>query len=102
MNGAPPHEEKILDSLRKACVLPVVAIDDPADVDDLCAALLAGGVTCIEITFRTQAAVEAIARAAEVPGMLVGAGTVVTPEQARAARDAGAAFAVAPGTDDDV
>jgi 2-dehydro-3-deoxyphosphogluconate aldolase/(4S)-4-hydroxy-2-oxoglutarate aldolase len=71
-------------------------------VGDLCGALLAGGVSCIEITFRTEAAAEALARAAEIEGMLVGAGTVLTPEQARAAARAGAAFAVAPGTDDEV
>jgi 2-dehydro-3-deoxyphosphogluconate aldolase/(4S)-4-hydroxy-2-oxoglutarate aldolase len=102
MNGPLLQEEKILDSLRQTRVLPVVAIDDPVAVDELCGALLSGGIGCVEITFRTMAAAEAIARAAAVPGMLVGAGTVLTSGQARAARDAGAAFAVAPGTDDDV
>lgn len=92
----------VLVQLERARVLPVVAVDDAAVVGDLCAALLAGGIGCIEITFRTAAAADALARAAEVDGMLVGAGTVLTAEQARAACDAGAAFAVAPGTDDAV
>ena len=88
--------------LARSRVLPVVAVDDPAVVDDLCAALLEGGIACIEITFRTDAAAAAIERAAEVDGMLVGAGTVLTVEQAHSAVRAGASFAVAPGTDDDV
>ncbi|MGZ4289220.1 MAG: bifunctional 4-hydroxy-2-oxoglutarate aldolase/2-dehydro-3-deoxy-phosphogluconate aldolase [Gaiellaceae bacterium] len=95
-------EQAVLAALERVGVLPVVAVDDAAVVGDLCAALLEGGISCIEITFRTDAATEALARAAEVEGMLVGAGTVLTADQARAAADAGAAFAVAPGTDDDV
>jgi 2-dehydro-3-deoxyphosphogluconate aldolase/(4S)-4-hydroxy-2-oxoglutarate aldolase len=71
-------------------------------VEGLCAALLAGGISCVEITFRTPAATEALERAAAVEGMTVGAGTVVTVEQARVAAAAGARFAVAPGTDDEV
>jgi 2-dehydro-3-deoxyphosphogluconate aldolase / (4S)-4-hydroxy-2-oxoglutarate aldolase len=88
--------------LERSRVLPVVAVDDAGVVDELCAALLAGGISCIEITFRTEAAAEALGRAANVEGMLVGAGTVLTPAQAREAHDAGAAFAVAPGTDAEV
>lgn len=95
-------EEAVVAALAWARVLPVVAIDDASVVEDLCAALLAGGVPCIEITFRTSAAERAIAAAAAVDGMLVGAGTVLTPDQANAAASAGAAFAVAPGSDDGV
>ena len=95
-------EETVLATLGRAQVLPVVAVDDDAVVPDLCAALLAGGISTVEITFRTAAAAAAIARAAEIEGMVVGAGTVLTSEQASAAADAGAAFAVAPGTDDEV
>ncbi len=90
------------DALGRSRVLPVVAIGDAAVVDDLCAALLEGGISCIEITFRTDAATAAIERATRVDGMLVGAGTVLTVDQAHAAARAGASFAVAPGTDDDV
>jgi 2-dehydro-3-deoxyphosphogluconate aldolase/(4S)-4-hydroxy-2-oxoglutarate aldolase len=96
------NEQAVLAELARARVLPVVAVEDPAVVGELCAALLDGGIGCVEVTFRTAAAAEALARAAEVDGMLVGAGTVLTAEQARIARDAGAAFAVAPGTDDRV
>jgi 2-dehydro-3-deoxyphosphogluconate aldolase/(4S)-4-hydroxy-2-oxoglutarate aldolase len=95
-------ERRVLEALAAARVLPVVAIDDAQAVGDLCAALLRGGIACVEITFRTAAASEALALAAQVPGMLVGAGTVLTAEQARLAAEAGAAFAVAPGTDDEV
>lgn len=95
-------EDAVLAAFARARVLPVVAIDDVGQIDELCAALLEGGISCIEITFRTAVAEDAIARAAAVDGMLVGAGTVLTTEQARAAVAAGAAFAVAPGTDDDV
>ena len=92
----------MLATLERARVLPVVALDDASVVPDLCAALLAGGISAVEITFRTAAAAAALERAAEVEGMVVGAGTVLTVEQARAAAGAGAAFAVAPGTDDEL
>ena len=61
--------------------------------------LVAGGLTSVEITFRTDAAVEAIRRASRIEGLLVGAGTVLSVEQLDAALDAGAQFAVAPSTD---
>lgn len=94
--------QRVVHALAADRLLPVVTIDDPWLVADLCAALLAGGVSCIEITFRTDAAEAAIAAAAEVEGMLVGAGTLLSPGQARAAAAAGASFGVAPGTDDEV
>jgi 2-dehydro-3-deoxyphosphogluconate aldolase/(4S)-4-hydroxy-2-oxoglutarate aldolase len=95
-------EQAVVDALATGRVLPVVAVDDASVVGDLCAALLGGGISCLEVTFRTSAAEDAIAAAAEVDGMLVGAGTVLSAEQARVAARAGAAFAVAPGSDDDV
>jgi 2-dehydro-3-deoxyphosphogluconate aldolase/(4S)-4-hydroxy-2-oxoglutarate aldolase len=95
-------EQAVLAALERSRVLPVVAVDDASVVGDLCASLLLGGIACIEITFRTHAAEEAIAAATQVEGMLVGAGTVLQAEQARAAAAAGAVFAVAPGCDDDV
>jgi 2-dehydro-3-deoxyphosphogluconate aldolase/(4S)-4-hydroxy-2-oxoglutarate aldolase len=95
-------EQAVLSALEQIRVLPVVALDDPACVAELCAALLDGGVGCLEIAFRTDAAAVALQRAADVEGMLVGAGTVLTVGQAKTAADAGAAFAVAPGTDDEV
>jgi 2-dehydro-3-deoxyphosphogluconate aldolase/(4S)-4-hydroxy-2-oxoglutarate aldolase len=95
-------EQDVLAALAASRVLPVVAIDDAAAIDELCAALMRGGITCVEITFRTPAAAEALQRATRMAGITVGAGTVLSAEQARLAADAGAAFAVAPGTDDEI
>ncbi|MDP4610718.1 MAG: bifunctional 4-hydroxy-2-oxoglutarate aldolase/2-dehydro-3-deoxy-phosphogluconate aldolase [Opitutales bacterium] len=81
-------------------VIPVIVIDNVADAKPLANALLEGGLNIIEVTFRTQAAAGAIeAIANEFPDMLVGAGTVVTPEQAKIAIDSGSKFGLAPGTD---
>lgn len=82
-------------------VLPVVVLPDADQAVPVARALHAGGVRVVEMTLRTDAALEAIRRVtAEVPEVVVGAGTVITPEQARAAADAGAAFLVTPGTTD--
>jgi 2-dehydro-3-deoxyphosphogluconate aldolase/(4S)-4-hydroxy-2-oxoglutarate aldolase len=81
-------------------IIPVVRLEDPTQGDRLAEALLAGGLPCAEITFRTAAAGEGIRRmCARSPEMLVGAGTVVTTEQAQQAVDAGARFIVSPGFD---
>lgn len=81
-------------------VIPVIVIDDVADAKPLANALLQGGLNIIEVTFRTAAAAGAIeAIANEFPEMLVGAGTVVTPEQAKIAIESGSKFGLAPGTD---
>lgn len=79
-------------------VVPVVVLDSVDDAEPLAEALLAGGLDIMEITFRTAAAAGAIARiAAKYPEILLGAGTLLAPDQARAARDAGAVFGLAPG-----
>jgi 2-dehydro-3-deoxyphosphogluconate aldolase / (4S)-4-hydroxy-2-oxoglutarate aldolase len=78
-------------------VLPVVVLDNAADAEPLAAALLAGGLHCAEVTFRTAAAADAIATMAKRTDMLVGAGTVLTAAQVDAAVDAGAQFVVSPG-----
>ncbi len=90
--------EGLAAALRDVGVVPVVEIDEATAAARLAEALIEGGVACAEITFRTRAAaaaIEAIRRA--VPGMLVGAGTILTPDQADVARDAGADFLVSPG-----
>ena len=93
----------VLDRFARSGIVPVVVLDDAADAADTARALLAGGVDVMEITFRTAAAPEAIARvAAEVPEMLVGAGTVITLEQCTQAVACGAKFIVAPGYDEEV
>lgn len=87
--------------LGLAPVIPVVVLEDAADAVPLARALVAGGLPAIEITLRTPAALDAIRAVADgVPGAVVGAGTVLTPEQARAAADAGARFLVSPGWTD--
>ncbi|MTD53581.1 bifunctional 4-hydroxy-2-oxoglutarate aldolase/2-dehydro-3-deoxy-phosphogluconate aldolase [Amycolatopsis sp. RM579] len=80
-------------------VMPVVVLDDVADAVPVAQALLAGGIRVIELTLRTPVALAAIARvASEVPEIVLGAGTVTTPEQAKQATDAGAKFLVTPGS----
>lgn len=78
-------------------IIPVVAIDNADDAPALAEALIAGGLPCAEITFRTAAAEAAIKAMALRGDMTVGAGTVLTVEQAQKAVDAGATFIVAPG-----
>lgn len=88
----------VLSRIRALRIVPVIVIDDASDAIPLAAALTDGGLPCAEVTFRTQSAAEAIRRiAGEYPSMLVGAGTVLTPDQAARAREAGARFIVAPG-----
>ena len=89
------------DILDLAPVMPVVVVQEAESAVPLARALVAGGLPGIEVTLRTPAALEAIERiAAEVPEAVVGAGTVVTPGQARAAAGAGARFLVSPGGTD--
>jgi len=79
-------------------IVPVVVLENAGDALPLCDALEAGGLPVAEITFRTEAATEAVARVArERPDMLLGAGTVLTEEQVALAADVGAAFIVTPG-----
>jgi 2-dehydro-3-deoxyphosphogluconate aldolase/(4S)-4-hydroxy-2-oxoglutarate aldolase len=91
------------DLLAVSPVVPVVVLDDADAAVDVAKALLAGGIGIIEVTLRTPAAIESIRRiAAEVPGIVTGAGTVTAPEHAKAAAEAGAGFLVTPGTTDGV
>lgn len=95
MNPPAAAKASVLDL---APVIPVVVIDDPADALPLARALVAGGLPAIEVTLRTPVALDAIrAIAADVPDAVVGAGTVVSPENVTAAADAGARFLVSPG-----
>lgn len=88
----------IMQELYNVGIIPVIKIDDANNAVPLARALCEGGLPAAEITFRTAAAAEAIANIArELPDMLVGAGTVLTPEQADTAIAAGAKFVVAPG-----
>ncbi|HET6247613.1 MAG TPA: bifunctional 4-hydroxy-2-oxoglutarate aldolase/2-dehydro-3-deoxy-phosphogluconate aldolase [Tepidisphaeraceae bacterium] len=89
----------ILDRLKRTRMIAVLIVDEVQDAIPVAQALLAGGIEAMELTLRTAGAVDAIRRIkGEVPGMIVGAGTVLTPEQVLAVADARADFAVAPGT----
>ena len=89
----PGHFEQVL-ALK---VIPVVALERAADAPRLADALVAGGLPCAEITFRTAAAADAIRALAGRADFSVGAGTVLDLEQARRAADSGARFVVSPG-----
>ena len=91
--------QKIMDAkLREMGIVPVVKIDDAAQALPLADALTTGGLPCAEITFRTDAAADAIRMIREKrPDMLVGAGTVLTTEQLDRALETGAQFIVSPG-----
>lgn len=86
-----------LERVGAARLVPVVVLDDAAHAAPLAEALVAGGLPVAEVTFRTAAAVESIRAMSSRGGMLVGAGTVLTPEQVDAAVDAGASYVVSPG-----
>ncbi|MFC4468456.1 bifunctional 4-hydroxy-2-oxoglutarate aldolase/2-dehydro-3-deoxy-phosphogluconate aldolase [Streptomyces xiangluensis] len=87
--------------LDLAPVIPVVVVSDAADAVPLARALVAGGLPAIEVTLRTPAALDAIrAIAGEVPDAVVGAGTMLTPEQVKESVAAGARFLVSPGWTD--
>lgn len=82
---------------RLAPVIPVLVIEDLAHAEPLARALVAGGLPVLEVTLRTDCAIEAIRAMASVPGSHVGAGTVLSAQDAARAKAAGATFAVSPG-----
>jgi 2-dehydro-3-deoxyphosphogluconate aldolase/(4S)-4-hydroxy-2-oxoglutarate aldolase len=86
--------------LRLGPVIPVIVLNDARKAVPLARALVAGGVRALEVTLRTEAALESIERIArDVPEAVVGVGTITRPEQFARARQAGARFAVTPGLD---
>ena len=87
----------IADIMRTSAVIPVLVIDDAATARPLAEALVAGGLRVLEVTMRTDAALDAIREMKQVPGAIVGAGTVVNTEQFEQVMDAGAEFIVSPG-----
>ncbi|KGJ17431.1 bifunctional 4-hydroxy-2-oxoglutarate aldolase/2-dehydro-3-deoxy-phosphogluconate aldolase [Paracoccus sanguinis] len=90
--------------MREICalapVVPVIVIHDAAHAAPLARALVAGGLPVLEVTLRTPAALDAIRAMAQVEGAVVGAGTVLSPDDIHRARSAGATFAVSPGLTD--
>jgi len=87
----------MLSEITKHKIVPVVVVNDARQSDGLAESLVTGGLPIAEVTFRTAAAPEVIARMSRRDELLVGAGTVVTPEQVNQAVDCGARFIVSPG-----
>ncbi len=88
------------DICELAPIVPVLVVDDAAHAQPLAQALVAGGLPALEVTLRTPAALEVITEMSKVEGGVVGAGTLLTPEDVHAAIDAGAKFGVSPGATD--
>ncbi len=86
-----------LSLLQTHRLVPVLELEDADAAIPLGEALMTGGLPIAEITFRTEAALESVRRMSGIAGLLVGAGTIINAEQARAAVDAGAQFLVSPG-----
>jgi len=83
--------------MRSVPVIPVLVVEDVAHAEPIARALVAGGLTALEVTLRTPAALEVIRAMARVEGAVVGAGTVLNPRDLDAALEAGAQFIVSPG-----
>lgn len=83
-----------------APIIPVLVVEDATRARPLAQALVTGGLPALEVTLRTPAALDVIREMAQVPGGVVGAGTLLTPADVRAAKAAGAQFGVSPGATD--
>ena len=91
---------RALEICQLAPIVPVLVVDDASIAQDLARALIAGGLPALEVTLRTDAALDVIAEMAKVDGGVVGAGTLLTPADVAAAKAAGAQFGVSPGATD--
>ena len=85
-----------------APIIPVLVVDDASKAHGLASALVAGGLPALEVTLRTDCALEVIAEMAKVKGGIVGAGTLLSPKDVEAAKAAGALFGVSPGATDSI
>ena len=86
--------------MQAAPVIPVLVVDDAGSAKGLAQALIGGGLPVLEVTLRTDCALDVIREMATVDGAIVGAGTVLNAADVKAAKDAGATFAVSPGATD--
>jgi 2-dehydro-3-deoxyphosphogluconate aldolase/(4S)-4-hydroxy-2-oxoglutarate aldolase len=90
--------------VREICelapIIPVLVVDDAVHAKNLAEALIMGGLPVLEVTLRTPVAFDVIAEMASVPDGVVGAGTLITPDDVKAAKAAGAQFGVSPGATD--
>ncbi|MGJ8625172.1 MAG: bifunctional 4-hydroxy-2-oxoglutarate aldolase/2-dehydro-3-deoxy-phosphogluconate aldolase [Yoonia sp.] len=97
----PEHASKLAaDICALAPVVPVLVVKDASKAADLARALIAGGLPALEVTLRTDAALDVIREMAKVEGGVVGAGTLLTEADVIAAKEAGATFGVSPGATD--
>lgn len=85
-----------------APIIPVLVVEDASKAEGLAQALIAGGLYALEVTLRTDSALDVIKEMAKVEGAVVGAGTILTPDDAKRAQDAGATFGVSPGSTDKI
>ena len=98
MNQPPPFPAPLHKELFHRGIIAVLTLEEPSDAVRVASALLAGGISCVELTLRTSTALDSIrAIRTSVPEMLVGAGTVLSPMQVNEVKAAGAAFGVSPG-----
>ena len=98
MNQPPPFPAPLHKELFHRGIIAVLTLEEPSDAVRVASALLAGGISCVELTLRTSTALDSIrAIRTSVPEMLVGAGTVLSPLQVNEVKAAGAAFGVSPG-----
>lgn len=94
----PEHASQYCEKIcRLAPVIPVLVVDELAQAQPLAQALVAGGLPVLEVTLRTTVALDVITAMAEIPGGIVGAGTLLTPQDVANAKAAGAQFGVSPG-----
>jgi 2-dehydro-3-deoxyphosphogluconate aldolase/(4S)-4-hydroxy-2-oxoglutarate aldolase len=94
---AQEKSKDVLEQVGRLRIVPIISIDDASGASPLGDALLAGGLPLVEVTYRTEAADAAIRMLARQGDLLVGAGTVLNPDTAKRAVDAGAKFLVSPG-----
>ncbi|GFE64253.1 bifunctional 4-hydroxy-2-oxoglutarate aldolase/2-dehydro-3-deoxy-phosphogluconate aldolase [Litoreibacter roseus] len=92
--------QQALEICQLAPIVPVLVVDDARHGEPLARALVAGGLPALEVTLRTPDALDVIAEMAQVEGGVVGAGTLLTPQDVVAAKEAGALFGVSPGATD--
>lgn len=101
MSITPEHASaKTRDIAKLAPIIPVLVVNDVAHAKPLAQALVAGGLPALEVTLRTPVALDVIRAMSEVSGGVVGAGTLLTTEDVKAAKEAGAQFGVSPGASD--
>ncbi|OGV59003.1 MAG: keto-deoxy-phosphogluconate aldolase [Lentisphaerae bacterium GWF2_52_8] len=95
--------EELSEKLGKSGIVAVLVIDKPEDATPLAEALLSGGISMMELTLRTPAAIKALKMIVKnVPEMTPGIGTIISPEQVDEVKEAGAAFGLAPGSNAEV